>query len=76
MVVGTKSDLLRKDNKILHLELRKKALEFSRVINGLKEDSCAPYFECSALTGFNVAHAFEYVFEMLDPDTTSSLGWG
>ena len=78
MVIGTKSDLLKRDADLVarHHELRQKAREFSRVINGLGEDARAPYFEVSALTGENVSRAFEFVFDALDPESRAKQDVG
>ena len=77
-MIGTKSDLLKRDADLVarHHELRQKAREFSRVINGLGEDARAPYFEVSALTGENVSRAFEFVFDALDPESRAKQDVG
>ena len=66
-MVGTKSDLLDKDQREISID---EAVEFARDINkdvDLSRLKGEPYFETSSKTGYNVSNVFEYMFEYCLP---------
>ena len=64
VVVATKSDLLSETPERVPMEL---GVRFAKSLNRNRDLSELPYFETSSMTGQNVEHAFEFIFQTVLP---------